>query len=209
MSNPRYGLAAAAVVSCALSACLAGCKTQRTVTWERGGAPDKLTERFVGQSMEKWNDGERHAMDRQRTSPERIFGGKRDNSQFGGEDYGTKKFRGSGEKFSGNKRYEPDTYQFVRDRELAREAAAAAGKQYGDAGAEAPESRRGWFGRDKSVATKSAYGSDKKVASTPLAEAERAQELNRERGLDIVNPSGSEYAPKELSIDEVRKILGR
>lgn len=192
------------VAICSLSAC----ESQRTVKWKKGESSDRFTERFVGQSVDRWEDGQQHEMDRKRTSPAKIFGGKHGNEQFGGREFSTKKF-GDKRKFSGQKKYAPDTYQFVRDREVAREAAASAGKVYGDAGEAANEGGKRWFGRDKSIVKKAAYGGDKTVERRSYRAAQAAQGANRESRADILNPRGSGSEPKELSIGEVKDMLRR
>jgi hypothetical protein len=205
MANPNYRVVLAAVALCMLPAC----KSQRKVTWEKGSGGDRLTERFVGQSVERWDSGEQHEMDRKRTSPEKVFGGKHENAAFGRDGkYGAKKFGGT-RNYAGKKGYNPDSYQFVRDREMAREAAAGAGKKYGDGGQKANDGRKKWFGRDKSVASETAYGSDKSVERSPFGTAQKAQGEKRESSIEILNPRGTNSSPKELSIGEVKKMLTR
>lgn len=204
MAIPHYRVALAAVALCMLPAC----KTQRTETWEKGSGGDRLTERFVGQSVDRWENREQHSMDRKRTSPEEVFGGKHDNQDFGRGEYGKKKFGGT-RNYAGKTGYNPNSYQFVRDREMAGEAAAAAGKQYGGGGQKANDGRKRWFGRDKSVAGETAYGSDKSYGSSPFSTAQNAQGENRESSIEILNPGGTDSVPKELSIGEVKKMLQR
>jgi len=202
MPNPFYHIVAVAL--CLLPAC----KTERSVRWEKGESSDRLSERFVGQSVDRWEDGQQHEMDRKRTSPGKVFGRKHGNEQFGDRQFGTKKFGGN-RAFSGNRKYDPDTYHFVRAREMAREEAASAGKPYRAAGQTAPEGGQRWFGRDKSVAKKAAYGSDKVVEHSGYRAAQDAQGDSRQSNVDILNPRGSGSEPKELSIDEVKKMLKR
>ena len=70
MPNPARAL----LLTLAALALLPACKTVRTERWESGSG-DKLSEKFVGQSMDRWNSGEQHEMDRKRVRTEDVFGG--------------------------------------------------------------------------------------------------------------------------------------
>ncbi len=154
-------------------------------------------------------------MDRQRIDTKDLFGGTRGNDQFGKKEYGRKKF---GRKaFAGNKEYRSPDYQFIRDREVAREEAAAAGERFYGAEETANEGRRKWFGREKVVSGNAAYEAGRaandrggeSIYREGYRDAEASQDLNRRKDLDIVNPRGSEAAPKSMSIQDVKHLLGK
>ena len=176
-------------------------------------ASDPLSQRFIGQSVDRWNKGEQHSMDRQRIDTKDLFGGTRGNDQFGKKEYGKKKF---GRKaFATNKEYQSPDYQFIRDREMAREEAAVASERFHGAEQTANEGRKRWFGRKKDVSRDTAYEAGRiaddggrSIDREGYRDAAASQDLNRKKDLDIVNPAGSEAAPKVMSIQDIKQLIG-
>ena len=212
--NPRAAAAAAVAAVCLLPSC----ETVRTVksVESRGiNQSDPLAERFVGQSVERWNNGEQHSMDRQRIDTGDLWGGDRGNNQFGGREYGRKEF---GRKMFGKtEQYKSPQYHFIEEREVAHEEAAAASSGYYAGDREAGEGKRRWFWQKKGVSREAAYEAERlapeaggrPVDRPGLREAEASQEQNRDSDLNIVNPAGHRAAPPEMSIQDVKTMLGR
>jgi len=205
MSNLSF---VACILAVALT-CLPACQTVRRVTAvESKGASDPLTRRFVGGSVERWESGKSHAMGQRHTTAGKLFGGTGQNKQFGG-DYGTKGFGASGRKFSANNAYKTDNYRSIDQWYGADKASGVARKSFLGGKDSAPEGKRKWFGRNRTVDGKSAGESGKWLQRRMWRGASDAPEGKRRVEVEIVNPSGSSAAPGELSIEEVRGILGR
>jgi hypothetical protein len=144
-----------------------------------------------------------HSMDRQRIDTTNLFGGTRDNKQFGNTGFGAKKFTGN-KVFAGNEEYQRDGFQFAKDREMARKEALAASQKFSDRDKTAGTKR--WFGRDKSADTGRA------VDRTLLTEADDAQRAPRQQQLDSANVKGADtadYLDNQLSLHQLRDMLGR
>ncbi len=141
---------------------------------------------------------------------ERLFGSSRENPTFGrGGDVASKRFAGN-KAFAGTKEFETPGYQFMRDRELARKEAAAAAGRYEGAGEAAGEAGRRWFGRRPSVDTKTAPGTDRRaVDNTEIAETAEAHARSRPGDDQMLNPDGTDGAPQPLTIEQMRKMMGR
>ena len=189
--------------------CLSSCQTVRRVTGvESKGASDPLTRRFVGGSVEKWESGKSHAMGQQHTTAGKLFGGTGQNKQFGG-DYRVKESGAAGKIFSGGKAYKAGNYRAIAPWHGADKASGDARKRFLSGKDSVPEGKRKWFGRNRTVDRKSAQESGKWLQRKMWRGAGEAPEGKRKVEVEIINPSGSSGAPGELSIDEVRGILGR
>lgn len=205
MSNLSF---VAGVLTVALT-CLSSCQRVRRVTGvESKGASDPLTRRFVGGSVERWESGKSHAMGQRHTTAGKLFGGTGQNKQFGG-DYGVKESGVSGRKFFGSKAYKTGNYRAIDQWYGADKASGVARKRFLGGKDSAPEGKRKWFGRNRQVSPKSAGESGKWLQRKMWRGVGDAPEGKRKVEAQIVNPSGSFGAPGELSIDEVRGILGR
>ena len=209
MRIPSHLAAAALALAVALlPACEALKPVSRVTKVESISASrsDPLSKRFVGQSLDKWEDGEQHSMDRQRIDTTDLFGGSRSNQQFGGDAYRKKRFNGN-KRFTGNKDYKPEGYQFVKDREMARKEAIAASQTFGERDKRANEGRKSWFGRDKAVTPERANAEGKSFETRVLPGTTGAQRAHNETELDIHRPQGRDG--KGLSFDDLKEALGR
>ena len=205
MSNLSF---VAGVLAVALT-CLPACQTVRRVTGvESKGASDPLTRRFVGGSVEKWESDKSHAMGQRHTTAGKLFGGTGQNKQFGG-DFGVKQSGVSGRKFFGRKAYKTGNYPAIDLWHGNDKASGVARKRFLGGKDSAPEGKRKWFGRNRTVDRKSADESGKWLPRKMWRGVGDAPEGKRTVKAEIVNPSGSSGAPGELSIDEIRGILGR
>lgn len=202
--------ALALLAACAFPSC-EGLKTKRTITKveSRGASQtDPLARRFVGQSLDRWADGERHAMDHQRIDTKDLFGGTRDNKQFGGDSYNKKSFNGN-TRFRGNKQYTPQGYQFVRDREMARKEALAASQKFGERDKVANEGRKSWFGRDKTVARDRADAEGQRYDTAALPGTTGAARDHNETPLNVYQMPGRGGGANQLSLEDLQDLLGR
>jgi hypothetical protein len=147
-----------------------------------------------------------NSMDQARINTTDLFGGTRDNKQFGGNQAENKRFAGN-TMFRGNKQYEPNRYQFLSDREMARKEALAASETFGDRNKVAGEAKRGWFGRDKRFGSKSANEAGENYSTNTLRETEGTARQHDETPLPIVDPPGRNGSG--LSLSDLREMLGR
>jgi hypothetical protein len=205
MSNLSFVAGALAGIIVFLSSCQA---VRRVTGVESRGASDPLTRRFVGGSVEKWESGKSHAMGQQHTTAGKLFGGTGQNKQFGG-DLGVKEFGAAGRKFSGGKAYKTGNYGSITPWHGADKASGVARKRFLSGKDSVPEGKRKWFGRNRKVNQESAGESGKWLQRKMWRGAGDVPEGKRKVEVKIVNPSGSSGAPGELSIDEIRGILGR
>ena len=204
MSNFSFGLFIAIVGTC----CLASCKTVREVTHiESKGISDPLSDRFIGSSVSKYESGTRHSMDSQRTTTKKIFGGKHNNSMFGGT-YDKKKFQGNKKSSLTDDQFNSGNYYFAKKRSLNRKISNLSDDQYSLSQKKANEGAKNWFGQSKGFKKTGFLGAKKKITRKPLKAALDAQEKNRNTDLEIISSPGIERSPQGMSIDDVRKLLG-
>jgi len=204
MSNFSFGLFIAIVGTC----CLASCKTVREVTHiESKGISDPLSDRFIGSSVSKYESGTRHSMDSQRTTTKKIFGGKHNNSMFGGT-YDKKKFQGNKKSSLTDDQFNSGNYYFAKKRSLSRKTSNLSDDQYSLSQKKANEGAKNWFGQSKGFKKTGFLGAKKKITRKPLKAALDAQEKNRNTDLEIISSPGIERSPQGMSIDDVRKLLG-
>ena len=204
MSNFSFGLFIAIVGTC----CLASCKTVREVTHiESKGISDPLSDRFIGSSVSKYESGTRHSMDSQRTTTKKIFGGKHNNSMFGGT-YDKKKFQGNKKSSLTDDQFNSGNYYFAKKRSLSRKTSNLSDDQYSLSQKKANEGAKNWFGQSKGFKKTGFLGAKKKISRKPLKAALDAQEKNRNTDLEIISSPGIERSPQGMSIDDVRKLLG-
>ncbi len=204
MSNFSFGLFIAIVGTC----CLTSCKTVREVTHiESKGISDPLSDRFIGSSVSKYESGTRHSMDSQRTTTKKIFGGKHNNSMFGGT-YDKKKFQGNKKSSLTDDQFNSGNYYFAKKRSLSRKTSNLSDDQYSLSQKKANEGAKNWFGQSKGFKKTGFLGAKKKITRKPLKAALDAQEKNRNTDLEIISSPGIERSPQGMSIDDVRKLLG-
>ncbi len=204
MSNFSFGLFIAIVGTC----CLTSCKTVREVTHiESKGISDPLSDRFIGSSVSKYESGTRHSMDSQRTTTKKIFGGKHNNSMFGGT-YDKKKFQGNKKSSLTDDQFNSGNYYFAKKRSLSRKTSNLSDDQYSLSQKRANEGAKNWFGQSKGFKKTGFLGAKKKITRKPLKAPLDAQEKNRNTDLEIISSPGIERSPQGMSIDDVRKLLG-
>ena len=188
---------------------LSSCKSVRRITHvESRGASDPLTKRFVGGSVERWESGTTHAMGQKYTSPGKIFGGTGENIQFGG-DYRVKQDAASSRTFSGSKPYRTGRYRSIENWYDAEKSSSAAGKNFQSSVNKAHEEKKKWFGRNRKVTPGSAREGRKWLPMKLWRGSRDALEGDRKIEVEVINPAGSPGAPGNLSIEDVRGILGR
>ena len=204
MSNFSFGLYIIIAGTC----CLASCKTVREVTHiESKGISDPLSDRFIGSSVSKYESGTQHSMDRQRTTTKKIFGGKHNNSMFGGT-YDKKKFNGNKNSSLADNEFNSGNYYFAKRRSMNRKASNLSDDQSLLSGKRANEGTKNWFGQSKDYKKTGFLGAKKTIFRKPLKAALDAQEKNRNTDLEIISSPGNERYPEGMSIDDVRKLLG-
>jgi len=167
---------------------------------------DPLSNRFVGQSVDRYEEGERHPMDHQRIDTKDLFGGTRDNKQFGGDAYSKKRFTGN-KRFGGDKQYTPQGFQFMKDREMGRKEAIAASQKFGERDKLANEGSKGWFGRNKTVTPDRADAEGERIEMRTLPGTTGAQRSHNETKLPIQRPQG--YDGKGFSFEDLKDAMGR
>lgn len=158
--------------------------------------------------LAEMRSGVSSSMDKRRVETTDLFGGTRSNQQFGGESVGKKKYAGN-TRFRGDKEYTREGYQFLKDREMAREAAAAAGQKFGERDKLAGESRKSWFGRDKTVARDRSGDADKSFDTRALPGTTGSDRVHNETVIGIQNPAGRDGDGGTLSMDQLRDMMGR
>ncbi len=188
---------------------LSSCKSVRRITHvESRGASDPLTKRFVGGSVERWESGTTHAMGQKYTSPGKIFGGTGENMQFGG-DYRAKQHAASSRTFSGSKPYRTGRYRSIENWYGAEKSSGDAGKNFQSGSNKAQEGKKKWFGGNRKVTPGSAREGGKWLPLKLWRGSRDALEGDRKIEVEVINPAGSPGAPGNLSIEDVRGILGR
>lgn len=131
---------------------------------------------------------------------------------FGGKDVGKKSFRKKefqSKSYAGNEKFDANSYHFIKQREMSREAAAAADKSYLDGKRQAGDGSKRWFGSDKNVAREGFAQSERRFNTSGYADAEKSQVRNQDGELDVINAPGTGLDPRAMSIDDVKTILGR
>lgn len=146
-------------------------------------------------------------MDSQRTTTKKIFGGKHNNSMFGGT-YDKKKFQGNKKSSLTDNQFNSGNYYFAKKRSLSRKTSNLSDDQYSLSQKKANEGAKNWFGQSKGFKKTGFLGAKKKITRKPLKAALDAQEKNRNTDLEIISSPGIERSPQGMSIDDVRKLLG-
>jgi len=147
-------------------------------------------------------------MDSQRTTTKKIFGGKHNNSMFGGA-YDKKKFQGNKNSSLKDNQFNSGNYYFAKTRSLSRKISNSSDDQYSLSQKKANEGAKNWFGQSKGIKNTGFLGAKKKITRKPLKAALDAQEKNRDTNLEIISSPGIESFPQGMSIDDVRKLLGK
>lgn len=137
-----------------------------------------------------------------------IFGGK----EVGKKSFGKKEFQSKS--YGGNEKFDANSYHFMKQREMSREAAAAAEKSYLDGKRQAGDGSKRWFGSKKSVEREGFAHSERRFntsgyRTSGYSDAEKSQERNRDGELDVINAPGTGLEPRAMSVDDVKTILGR